>query len=106
MLRVPTLILEAGNRLFWDVDAASLDPGRHEDFIVGRVLSDGDEAMVRALRAEIGDEGLRDFLLRAPHRLDERTRRFLEVVLDVDARDEERCTTTLFRRSSGELFNR
>jgi hypothetical protein len=77
----------------------------HEDFIFGRVLSEGDEAMVRALRAEVGDVVLRDFVLRAPHRLDKRTRRFLEVVLGIPIESEKRCTTTHFRRSSDMLFN-
>jgi len=106
MQRIPELILNAGSRLFWDIDPASLDPVAHEDFIFGRVLSEGDETMVRALRAEVGDVALRDFLLRAPHRLDKRTRRFLEVVLGVTAESEERCTTTPFRRSSDALFDR
>jgi hypothetical protein len=105
MQRIPELILNAGNRLFWDVEPASLDPVAHEDFILGRVLSEGDEAMVRALRAEVGDAGLRAFLLRAPHRLDRRTRRFLEVVLGVPAESEKQCTTMLFRRSSDALFD-
>jgi hypothetical protein len=49
--RIPEAILHAGNRLFWDVDVNRLDPERHEDFIFGRVLSDGTTEMVRALRA-------------------------------------------------------
>jgi hypothetical protein len=48
---------------------------------------------------------LRAFLWRAPHRLDRRTRRFLEVVLG-GARGEEPepCTKLPFRRSSDALF--
>jgi hypothetical protein len=102
MRRIPQAVLDAGARLFWDVDPASLDPDRHEDFILGRVLSEGDWETVRALRAEVGDKGLRAFLERAPHRLDERTRRFLDVVLPAS---EETCTTTPFRRNSGGLFS-
>jgi hypothetical protein len=101
MRRIPHAIKDASRRLFWDVDPVLLDPERHEDFILGRVLCEGDWEMVRALRAEVGDEGLRAFLERAPHRLDERTRRFFDVVLPAS---EEPCTTTPFRRSSDGLF--
>jgi hypothetical protein len=106
MQRVPEAILNAGNRLFWDVDVATLDPSKHEDFILGRVLSDGTTNMVRALRDAVGDSTLRAFLTRAPHRLDRRTRRFLEVVLAGEsAQEQEACTTTPFRRSSDALFS-
>jgi hypothetical protein len=106
MQRIPEAILKAGTRLFWDVDVATLDPSQHEDFILGRVLSEGTTEMVRALRDEVGDSALRAFLLRAPHRLDRRTRRFLEVVLaGVDAQEPTACTTTPFRRNSDGLFS-
>jgi hypothetical protein len=36
------ILIEAAPRLFWDVDPTALDPERHEDFIIGRVLSEGD----------------------------------------------------------------
>jgi len=107
MQRIPEEILSAGTRLFWDADASTLDPVKHEDFIFGRVLSDGTTAMVRALRAAVGDSALRAFLQRAPHRLDRRTRRFLEVVLAGDNTQEQpACTTTPFRRNSDALFSR
>jgi hypothetical protein len=106
MQRIPAQILRAGNRLFWDVDASQLDPAQHEDFIFGRVLSDGNEAEVRALHHEVGTEALRHFLSRAPHRLDARTRRFLEVVLDAARpHQQEPCTTKLFLRSNSALFS-
>jgi hypothetical protein len=35
MRRIPDAILNAGTRLFWDVDVATLDPAQHEDFILG-----------------------------------------------------------------------
>jgi hypothetical protein len=103
--RLPEAIFQAGRRLFWDVDVGRLDPVRHEDFIFGRVLSEGTEEMVRALRAEVGDSALRAFLERAPHRLDRRTRRFLEVVLsDAATQEQTTCTKTPFRRNSDALF--
>jgi hypothetical protein len=106
MRRIPEAILQAGNRLCWDVDPRGLDPERHEDFVLGRVLSEGTAEMVRALRQEVGDEVLRAFVMRAPHRLDSRTRRFLQVVLGANsAKQQEPCTTTPFRRSSDVLFS-
>lgn len=105
MRRIPHVILQAGSRLFWDVDVSALDPERHEDFIFGRVLSDGTLETVRALRDEAGDAALGAFLRRAPHRLDRRTRRFLEVVLaDVLTEEPAACTKTPFRRNSDALF--
>ena len=105
MERIPEVILNAGRRLFWDIDVAQLDPSKHEDFILGRVLSDGTADMVRALREVVGDSELRAFAIRAPHRLDRRTRRFLEVVLTGDEIEEPACTTTPFRRTSDALFS-
>lgn len=108
MLRIPDVILNAGNRLFWDVDPSGLDPEVHQDFVYGRVLSDGTLEMVRALRAVVGDDGLRDFLARAPHRLDSRSRRFLEVVLKAappPPSEEDPCTKTPFQRNNAGLFS-
>jgi hypothetical protein len=65
MERIPACIAQAGNRLFWDVDPTTLDPRTHEDFILGRVLSDGTLEMIRAVRDLIGDDGLRAFVERA-----------------------------------------
>jgi len=40
MRRIPEAILNAAPRLFWDVELQTLDPERHEHFILGRVLSE------------------------------------------------------------------
>jgi hypothetical protein len=99
---IPTEILARTNRLFWDVDARSLDPVKHEDFIVGRVLVEGDWPSVRALRRELGDAALAAFVRRAgARRLDRRTRRFLECVLELPA---EPCETTSSTHPSAPLF--
>ena len=105
MERIPDVILNAGTPLFWDVNVETLNPSTHEDFIFGRVLTEGTTEMVRALRREVGDRALRAFLRRAPHRLDKRTRRFLDVVLaGGDAEEQTTCTTTPFRRNNDALF--
>jgi hypothetical protein len=99
---IPPEILADVGRFFWDVDPSTLDPDRHEDFIVARVLVEGDWESVRALRREIGDAGLAAFVRRAGNRrLDRRTRRFLETVLELPA---DPCETTSSKNASAPLF--
>lgn len=88
-------------KLFWDVDLATLDPERHEDFILGRLLTEGDWGVVRALRGAVGDDALAAFVRRAGRRLDRRTLRFLQVVLDIP---QDPCTTTSSTNRSAPLF--
>jgi hypothetical protein len=88
--------------LFWDVDLGRLDPEQHRDFILGRLLSEGDWAVVQATRAWVGDDAIADYVRRdAGRRLDRRTRRFLEVVLDIPP---EPCTKTSSTSPSAPLF--
>jgi hypothetical protein len=97
---IPAEILPRAPRLFWDVDTSGLDPERHEDFIVGRVLVEGDWPAVRALRREIGDARLAAFVQRVGRRrLDRRTLRFFEAVLDLPA---ESCSSST--NASAPLF--
>jgi hypothetical protein len=98
---LPQVIQRQLPRLFWDVDLARLDPELHEDFVFGRVLNEGDWAAVTALRQAVGDDALAAFVRRAGRRLDRRTRRFLEVVLDIPP---EPCTTTSSTQPSAPLF--
>jgi hypothetical protein len=99
---IPAEILAAAGDLFWDVDPSALDPERHEDFIVGRVLVEGRWAAVRALRHEIGDARLADFVRRAGRRrLDQRTLRFFEAMLNLPAQS---CETTSSTNASAPLF--
>jgi hypothetical protein len=97
---IPSEILAKSRRMFWDVDLRALDPEKHEDFIVGRVLVEGDWSCVRALRRELGDDGLAAFVRRAgARRLDRRTLRFMESVLDLPP-----CETTSSTRASAPLY--
>jgi hypothetical protein len=98
---IPSEVLSESQRLFWDVDVRALDPEAHEDFILGRVLTEGSWEAIHAVRAALGDEALRAFVIRAPHRLTARARRFYEVVLSIP---EGTCTQKRFRRSSEPLF--
>jgi len=98
---LPPEIAARAERLFWDVDFSSLDPERHEDFIVARVLMEGDWAAVRALRRVVGDARLAELIQRAGRRLDRRTRRFFETVLEIPA---EPCETISSKSGKESLF--
>ena len=75
-------------RFFWDVDPASLSWAEHRDFIVLRLLTAGDLDAYRWIRAGLGDEGLRSWLLsRRGKGLDARRLRFWEIVLDLPAEE-------------------
>jgi hypothetical protein len=76
MERLPELVVRNAARLFWDAAVERIDPERHEDFVIGRVLSQGDWETVRSLRKTVGDDALIGFLSRVPHRLDRRTQRW------------------------------
>ncbi|MBN1609377.1 MAG: hypothetical protein JW940_22290 [Polyangiaceae bacterium] len=102
MQRLPELVVRNAARLFWDVAVERIDPERHEDFVIGRVLSQGDWETVQDLRKTVGDDALARFLSRAPHRLDRRTRRFFEVVLSAEGMT---CTKRPFSRNSDALFS-
>jgi hypothetical protein len=88
--RLPEAVQNEFQRLFWDIEPKGLDTQLHMDFILGRVLSFGSERAVKAIVEEVSLEALREFVLRAPHRLDRRSRRFFEVVFSVQ---ESTCTT-------------
>jgi hypothetical protein len=103
MRNVPPELIGRASRLFWDVDVARIDPENHEDFILGRVLTEGRWEDVQALRRAIGDEGLAAFCRRAGHRLDRRTRCFFEVVLGLEPGT---CAKTSWRSASEPLFMR
>lgn len=98
---LPDVVRAQLSRLFWDVGSGRLDPERHEDFILGRLLNEGDWEVVSALRTDIGDEALKAFVLRSGRRLDRRTRRFFEVVFDLPR---DPCTTTPSTSPSAPLF--
>ncbi len=101
MHALPPEVARQASRLFWDVELAAIDPVQHEDFIIARVLGEGDWGAVQALRREIGDEGLTAFCRRAGHRLDKRTQRFFEVVLGLEPGT---CKKTSWRSASESLF--
>lgn len=57
-------ILDEASVLFEDIRLAELDPQRHADFIIARVLDRGSLASIRALFRMYGRETIRDFFTR------------------------------------------
>ncbi len=96
-------LVQSIDRLLWDVDPETLDLELHEDFVIGRILTEGDWEAVLALRKEVDDRALAAFVQRSGRRLDLRTRRFLEAVLDLeptecDSKSLKALSATPFRR--------
>jgi hypothetical protein len=81
--------------LFWDHKFASLSWDEDQDMIVARVLAAGDWPSVQWLRSQLGDPGLREWLLRRHGAgLSPRQLRFWELILDLPHRrvNEWLCT--------------
>jgi hypothetical protein len=70
--------------LFWDLPADRLTFARDRDLIVGRVLAHGGWREAKVLRRRIGDEGIREWVLRQDARgLSPAQVRFWELILDL-----------------------
>lgn len=73
--------------LFWDHDAGTLGLERDHDLIVGRVLREGGWGQARVLRARLGEEAIREWILShearglAPSRI-----RFWQLLLNLPAK--------------------
>jgi hypothetical protein len=71
-------------RLFWDLDSGRLAWDRDCDLIVGRVLASGGWKEARLLRRRLGDQPLREWVIRHEARgLSPARVRFWELVLDL-----------------------
>jgi hypothetical protein len=68
--------------LFWDLDSRALRLDRDREQIIGRVLSHGPWDTVQWLRKQVGDEAVRDWILRHQGRgLSPQQLRFWEAIL-------------------------
>lgn len=71
-------------RLFWDVHAGDVSLERHRDFIIGRVLAEGGWNDVRWLRRRLGDDAIREWLVRRRGRgISNRQLSFWQIALDL-----------------------
>ena len=102
-MQIPEPLFESIARVFWDVDPGALDFDAHRDFIIGRVLMEGDWNAVQALRKHVSDAELAAFARRSGRRLDLRTRRFLEAVLNLEP---SRCDSTSLKQLNAMPFRR
>ena len=70
--------------LFWDCDFDSLDMDEYRDFLIHRILGNGDWSAIEWLRGSVGDAAIRDwFLSGRGAKLDPRGLRFWGVILDL-----------------------
>jgi hypothetical protein len=69
--------------LFWDVDPAAIDPDRHRDYVLERIMSRGDLVAMRWLAAQYAPAVLAEFLERKGHRLAPRERAFWSLIAGV-----------------------
>jgi hypothetical protein len=82
-------------RLYWDHDFEKVSDIDHRDFVVGRILIEGDWNSVQWLRNRIGDEQLRDWIERHEGRgLSRQQLRFWELILQVPALAVDRWVAT------------
>ena len=81
----PSRALPASLRpLFWDLPARRLNFGQDRDLIVSRVLAQGGWRDASILRRLVGDEGLREWMVRCNARgLSPAQVRFWELILDL-----------------------
>ena len=71
-------------RFFWDCEFEDLDLTEHREFVIGRILSDGDFNALRWLRRKVGDEELRHwFQNREGRGLSPQQLRFWELILEL-----------------------
>ncbi len=74
--------------LFWDVEFRRLRWQRDQDFIIGRVLAEGDFQQTRWLVGTAGRDGIRAWIVgRRGRGLSPRVLRFWEAVLDLTHRE-------------------
>jgi hypothetical protein len=66
MLTCDSFLSKLSPGLFWDVDAKAVDPKKHADFIIERVMERGSHEEVRATWAYYGAKKIKDSLLEAP----------------------------------------
>jgi hypothetical protein len=73
-------------RFFWDFDVAVLSWEEHQNLIARRLMESGDLAALRWLRAQMGDDGLRAWIInRRARGLSPRQIRYWCLILDIDA---------------------
>ena len=70
--------------LFWDCDINDIDVEKHQDFIIRRVLDRGEWSAVKWLRKDVGDDAIRNWLLKTKGKgLEPRKINFWGIILNI-----------------------
>ena len=73
-------------KYFWDSDITSLSWERNKNFIIRRILEHGDYDSLHWLRAQLGDAGLRAWIIaRNGKGLTPRQVRYWALILDIES---------------------
>lgn len=74
--------------LFWDCDFDAIRLGEYDNFIIRRVLGEGDWESIKWLRRTLGDDAIRQwFLAKRGGGLEPAKLRFWELILDLPKDD-------------------
>jgi hypothetical protein len=78
---LPRFVLD----LFWDCDSSQIGWDTHRDFITKRVLARGGWTAIQWLRSQVGDDGLRRWIIQRRGRgFEPRQLRYWQTVLSID----------------------
>jgi hypothetical protein len=87
----PGRLPEQLRRLFWEPDFEKVSFVDHYDFVVGRILVEGDWNSIQWLRKQVGDDALHDWIVRHEGRgLSRQQLRFWELILKLPPSEVDR----------------
>ncbi len=75
---------ESVRLLLWDADPAAVDPDRHADYVMERVMSRGSWEAMRWLRRTYSRERIAEFVVRRGRRLTPRDEAYWALVAGVN----------------------
>jgi hypothetical protein len=67
---------------FWDVDAASLDPRKYPDYVIGRILEQGTQEAVAWMKATFREEEIKK-VISADRRLSPKSATYWALMYDI-----------------------
>lgn len=67
---------------FWDVDAASLDPRKYADYVIGRILEQGTEEAVAWMKATFREEEIKK-VISEDRRLSPKSATYWALIYDI-----------------------
>ncbi len=85
---MPGSLPEFIRALFWDVDPDSVDLDRHQNYVLGRVMSRGGWAAMRWLRETYEAAAIADYLVDRGDQLPPRERAYWSLITSTKVDDE------------------